>query len=90
MVHGQAEGQIEVTVIESSIPSHTDLVPAHQPLYCLRVKGLSKEAQVVSFLVLSAQFNPESSQRHTGKGKEAIKPDTETLIQFSPVILFKG
>ena len=90
VVYLQAESQIKIAVIEGSIPADADLVPAHQPLYRLRVEGLSKEVEVVFLLVLSAQFGPESSQRHVREGQEAIKPDAEALAQFSPVILLKG
>lgn len=90
MVHPEAEGQVEVTIVEGPIPSYADLMPAHQSLYRFRVKRLSKEAEVVFLRVLTAQLRPKSSQRHVRNGEESVKPDAEALAKLSPVVFFKG
>jgi hypothetical protein len=90
MIHGKAKGQVEVAVIKSAVPSHAELMAAHQPLHRMGIKRFPEKLHVILFSLFPDQFCPKSSQGHIGDREEVGKRNVKTLTQLAAVILFKG
>ena len=90
MVHWKAQGQVEVTVKEGTIPAHAELVTAHQSVNCLWVKRLSKQSKVILLSVLPSQLCSESPQRHVRDGKKMGEDDPKATDELPSVVLLKG
>jgi len=90
MIHGKAKGQVEVAVIESAIPSHAQLMAAHQPFHRVGIKRFPEKLHVILFSLFPDQFCPKSSQGHIGDREEVGKRNVKMLTQLAAVILFKG
>ena len=90
MIHRKAKSQVEVAVIQRTIPSHTELMTAHQSSHRVRVKRFPEKLHVTLFSFFPDQFRSKSSQGHVGDRQKAGKRDLKTLTQLAAVIFFKG
>ena len=90
MIHGKGKRQVEVAVIKSAIPSHTDLMATHQSCDRPGVEGFSEKLQIILLFLFPDQFRPKTSQRHIGNGEKASKRDAKALTQLAPVIFFEN
>ncbi len=88
MIYGKAEGQIEVTVIKSPIPSHAELAAAHQPVHRVGIKRFPEKLHVTLSLIFPDQVCLKSSQGHIGDGEKVSERDFKPLAQLAAVILF--
>ena len=89
VVYREAKGQVEVAVIERSIPTDADLMAAHKPCHGLLVKGLPEKVQIILLQVLTAQFCSKPSQGHVRDGEKMGEADPETAPQLAPVVIFE-
>jgi len=90
VIHGKAKGQVEVAVIKSAIPSHTELMAAHQPFHRLWIKRFPKKLHVILFPLFPDQFGPKSSQGRIGDRQKAGKRNAKPLTQLAAIIFFKS
>jgi hypothetical protein len=89
VIHGKAEGQVEVAVIERAIPSHAELAAAHQLVHRVGIKRFPEKLHVTLSLIFPDQVCLKSSQGHIGDREKVGKYDFEPLAQLAAVILFK-
>jgi hypothetical protein len=90
VVYGKAQGEIEVTIVEGSIPAYTQLMAAHQSSYRLWIERLPEEVEIILVKVLSPQLASKPSDGHIRDRKEASKSDAKPSVQFSAIVSFEG
>ena len=76
MIYGQAKGEIEITIVKGSIPTHADLVTAHQLGQGLGVKRGMKQALITLFLLLPLEICLKSPQGYIVDGQETREDDS--------------
>ncbi len=81
-VHGLTQGKVEIAVKKGPVPSHADLVAAHQLLEGEGIERLAEQPQVRAGLVPVRQFASEPAQGDIGDGKQAGEADSKTLTEF--------
>ena len=90
MIHWKSKCQIEVAVIKSAIPSHTELAAAHQPFHRVGIKRFPEKLHVTLLFLFPDKICPKSSQGHIGDREKVGKRDFKPLTQLAAVIFFKG
>src|ERR1041385_5748739 len=86
----QAEGVVEVAVVEPAVPAHVDLVAAHETGERLRVELLLEEPPVAFELPISLEVVEEPADGHVGDGDEPREADAVPREQLPPVVGFQS
>ena len=64
VVNCEIQGQVKIAVIESAIPTHAELMPAHKSGEGMRIEIFSQKLKILKLLVLPFEFALKSSQRY--------------------------
>ena len=89
MINGRPKGQIEVAVIDGSIPIDTDLVAAHKPWKGKYIKRFLEDIHVTIQFSFYFKVLSEAANRHIGQGDQMRERESETVFQLFPVDIFQ-
>ena len=87
--HFQIEHLIEVAIVQSSVPSDGNRVPAHQTRYGLWIERLGQLLHVLRIVARSQQKLQKPADWHVGNAEEMVELDAEFVIEHPPKIGFQ-
>src|SRR5262245_5581263 len=86
----QIEREVEVAVVESSIPADVDLMTTHQGLDGRGVVRVSEFVEIRVEFSFAFQVAAEASDGDVGDGVEAGEDDSEARLKFAAVVRFES
>ena len=86
---GKSEREIEVAVVEGSVPGHGNLVSAHERSDGIGVESILEDAHVSIKLFFAFEVSFESSDGNVCDGVEVGEVDSESVVEFAVVIVFE-